>query len=171
MSTWGSLLLDLAKSIAGLKDYLGKRDRENRERIASYFDHIASTLLDAAVAFEREEQPWDKYREIGVHLEGFFKVVGDAFPDSKTTMQLWRELYAAFWHDESLLGGTRARTVLGAITVRPLDVLIEESSWRDNPVRNMDDATVDSLISAEVDRIREVAGLFRGYAAHLRGLK
>jgi len=168
MITWGTLLLDLAKNIAGLKGYLVRRHRENRERIATYFDQISSTLLDAATAFERDQRPWDKYREIEVHLEGFFGIVGDTFPESATTVRLWHALASAMYHDERLLGGSREEIILSVLVVRPKDAVMKDSSWRDNPVRDMDNVAIHSALREEVDRIREVGGLFRGYAAQLR---
>ena len=171
MSTWGKLLFDLAKSIAGHKAYLATCRREKRKRIVDYFDHISSTLMDAAAAFEREERPWDKYREIGVHLEGFMKVVGNTLPDNDATLRLWHGLARALWHDECLLGGARDRTILDAITIRPEKAVIKNAAWRDNPIRDMDDDKIHMLVNEEIDRIREVAGMFRGYASQLRAIE
>jgi hypothetical protein len=157
----------LVKNLLGLRSSILNRRRDERVRIAGYFDAIAKTLLEAADEFESKGRPWDTYRQIQVHFANFIDTVGDTLPRHDQTVHLCDELGRALRHDELLLGGTRERTILDAITVRPRDAVIVACSWRDNPVKILTDQEVLEAVKRETAKIREIAGTFKGFAVEL----
>ena len=168
MTTWTDLLLQLVKNLMDLRSNLLNRRRDQRDRVAGYFDAIAQTLVEAASQFESQGCPWDKYSQIQVHFANFIETVGDTLPKNAQTVHLWNALGRALSHDELLLGGIPERTALDAITVRPHDAVILDCSWRDNPIKVLTDQEVLLIIKRETDKIREIAGLFSGFAAELK---
>jgi len=184
MITWADLIMRLLNSLFDSKLKLTNLHRDKRDRVADYFDQISKTLLEAAADFKNNDRPWDKYREVSYYLNDFVNVVGDNLKDDKKLITAYRELVAAAHSDFLLLGGSRERTIVDAITVKPPNAdydyrwqdTMEEIErdkdavigWKGNPVKALTEPELKRILTREVDRIKEAAGLFRAMAAQLR---
>lgn len=166
ITTWIDVLIRLSGSILNRRERLAALDRDRRDRVADYFEQIAHTLDEAAVQFERSEDPWNKYREVEYYLRDFIDVVRGMFAEQDEVVRLYEELDRAMWSDFLILHGTRERAIVDAITVRPRG--FENRMWQENPVRDLSEKELHVIIKREVDGIKEVAGLFRGVAVTLR---
>jgi len=166
MITWTDLLIKLVNSIFSSKEKFLKEKRDKRDRIAEYFESISKTLSEAAKEFEKNDRPWDKYREISYLLENFVDVIGKSV-DSEKSKMLYEELIAATGQDYMLLGESRERRIMDAITVRPPDERYT-SNWKDNPVEKLKQTELEELITKETRKIKEISGLFKAVAVELR---
>ena len=166
MTTWGDLLIKIINALFTSKDSLLKQKRDKRDRIAAYFESISNTLIETAREFEKNDRPWDKYREVSYLLNDFFKVVEKTFEDEQKAEMLYRELHGAT-HSDYLLMGSRERAIVDVITVRPLEARYI-SEWQNNPVEKLSENDLQIVISNEIKKIKEVAGLFKGISVELK---
>ncbi len=162
MSSWVDLLLMLIKDLLGLRSALLSRQRNERARIAGYFDAIAKALLEAANDFESGRQPFDAFSQIQVHLANFLDTVGDTLPNRYQVNHLWRELDRAMEYDQDRLTGPLERPLLDKRTVVPPGRVHGQTFWRTHTPQERRKAA-----KAEAGTLREIAGLFKGFAVEL----
>jgi hypothetical protein len=170
-TTFGDLLVKLTDLIFKGKDSILKQKRDKRDRIANYFETIASTLLRAASQFEKKERPWDAYIEVSYILGNFQDVVKDIVNNEKNVQMLFRQLTDILYADFQLLNPeniySEERNAVRSLT-RDLSMVHTSLYDIDNPINHLSKEELDKIISNEVDKIRKVAGLFKGVSIEIK---
>ncbi|MBN2429756.1 MAG: hypothetical protein JXK94_15585 [Deltaproteobacteria bacterium] len=76
-------LWDIAQSLIGLKKSFADAEREQKDRIATYFEKIGSIIQEAADIFKTGEVPHGKCQQMFEHAQYFIDVVGDTIDKQK----------------------------------------------------------------------------------------
>lgn len=166
MTTIADLILKFVNTVFKSKDSILKQKREERDRIAEYFESLSDALNTAAKEFETGNDPWYHYHQLSYQLRDFRMIVEGVIEKEKKE-ELFRELLEALENDFGLLKGTRERVIVDAITLRPLYYDYSEDD-KENPVGKLSQRQLEFVIQEEINKIYQVAGLFKGVAVELR---
>jgi hypothetical protein len=170
-TTFGDLLIKFTDLIFKGKDSLLKQKRDKRDRVANYFETIASTLLEAASEFEKKERPWRAYIEVSYTLENFRDIVKDIVGNEKNVEMLYHQLTDICLADFQLLNpesiNAEERNAVRSIS-RDLSIVYTSLYDNNNPINQLSKDDLNLIIRNEVDKIRKVAGLFKGAAIELK---
>ena len=70
-------ILDIARTLFGLRGKLREARRDRRDRIADYFDNISLTVQEVANSLKKDEIPHGKCEEMAVYADMLTDTVGD----------------------------------------------------------------------------------------------
>jgi hypothetical protein len=172
MGTIADLILKAVQFLMGERKQLESAKRDQIDRVADYLERISDGLKDAAEKFATSGRPWDTTREMALHVNQLLSVVADSLKDDSLALTLRNELERAVRSDYLLLGDSRDRMVVDAITLKP--------DWRkysreqikqleqENSVRMYSSEQLKQILADEVRKIEEASGLFRAVAVALR---
>jgi hypothetical protein len=185
------VLLNAAKTLGGLVGQLKKAKREKRERVAGYFDEIATTLHDVARRIEAGEPGHDTCVRLAVFAEQLDEVLEGLGPVSHeesldaTRARFKRELQTAryMWmavESPQVRGWRRVKNALGSGGDSPAaDLLVRRADRVEADLASVDAEGATKQVLAELpeahaDRVAatqqiwDAAGEFRALAAALR---
>ena len=181
MVTLGELLLELVKSIIDLKNRYKSLDRDKRDRIANYMEHIANTLDKIVSRFESGEEFTGMKRELRYYVsDSFYAIIKDVVSDKDKATMLCDNLRNAtntdyfLWdvHLLKLKGKEVSRTIANdqVLDVSYLKYRFQNSKdFSGLNVRDyLTERKLDVIVNQELDRIRETSGLFRAVAVEIR---
>jgi hypothetical protein len=168
LSTFADLILKAVSFVTGERARLRSAKRDQVDRIADYLQNISDGLKRAAEKFASGDgAPWRETREMAYHLDHLLLVLADAFKDDAFAVELRRELGDAVSSDYRLLDGSRNRTAVDAITLRPPGLRHYEEV---NPVSEYSSKQLEQVLADEVRKLEEASGLFGAAAQELRAM-
>ena|ERR1051325_3662560 len=76
-------IVNIARTLFGLKGDLEKARRDRRDRIADYFDAISRTVAEVAASLRQREVPHGKCAEMRTYADQLVETVGDEIGQQK----------------------------------------------------------------------------------------